>query len=176
MSLPERAGLRAASGRTDRRAIASQRRVFEVLVDPENDERTELEKAALAGMAPRTWRKHRTPEVVYEALCARRAAYVQHLPEIDAALLRKAKEGSLPHMLIAYERIEGWRPGLVLEADDDQIVRSELWEALGEDGRRMLAEFLGQCIRAHRSGSSDPRPVQTIQGAIAEAGGPSTSS
>src|SRR5688572_29594031 len=111
-----------ATGRFEPRAADAQRRVFEVLVNPDNDRKPEAQKAAMAGMAPRTWRKHRTRALSQEALAARRAAYAQYLPAIDEALLRKAQEGSLPHILLAYERIEGWKPQIAaMVTDQDRL-------------------------------------------------------
>lgn len=146
MGLPERAIIRPVT-RLDHRRATAHRRVFEILINPEHDGKTEAERASLAGMAPRTWRKWRTSEVVAAALTARRAAYAEQLPEIDAALLRKAKAGSLPHILVAYERIEGWRPGLVLAEEERDEASREMWESLTEADKRIISDTLANARR-----------------------------
>jgi hypothetical protein len=142
-----------ASSRFEPRAADSQRRVFEVLVNPDNDGKPEAEKAAIAGMAPRTWRKHRTRELTQEALAARRKVYARHLPAIDEALLRKAKEGSLPHIMLAYERIEGWRPGLRMAEEDRGAAASEFWGLIDDGDRRRIADIFARALR-QRHGSN----------------------
>jgi hypothetical protein len=146
--VPSCAGQR--SSRFEPRTVDAQRRVFEVLVNPDNDRKPEAEKAALAGMAPRTWRKHRSRELTQEALAARRAAYARYLPAIDEALLRKAREGSLSHILLAYERIEGWRPGSAGRVRDRTTTSNDnLWNCLSESDRQRFATILaGQLRRA----------------------------
>ena len=143
--MPRRA--EKAPSRFEPRAADAQRRVFEVLVNPENDRKPEAEKATLAGMAPRTWRKHRTQELASEALAARRAAYVRHLPAIDAALLRKALEGSLQHILIFYERVEGWRPGGSAPERNSAVSGPDLWQLITPEVRQALAEVVAQGLR-----------------------------
>jgi hypothetical protein len=135
-----------ASRRFEPRAADAQRRVFEVLVNPDNDGKPEAAKAALAGMAPRTWRKHRTQELTTEALAARRAAYVRYLPAIDAALLKMALKGSLPHILVFYERVEGWRPGLRIEKRY-QDADMEVWRSLTDEDKRIIGDMMTKRLR-----------------------------
>jgi len=128
------------------RAAGAQLRIFKVLVNPQYDECTEDERAAAAGMAPRTWRKHRTPGIVREAIAARRAAYVRDLIAIDKALMKKATEGSLPHILIAYERIEGWRPrGTAARTEKSPGCTTS--DLLSPESRQALADILRQALQ-----------------------------
>jgi hypothetical protein len=138
--------------RFEPRAAEARERVFRVLVNPNNDGKPEAEKAAMAGMAPRTWRKHRTRELTREALAARRAAYMHHLPAIDAALLRKALEGSLPHILVFYERVEGWRPGRMFE-NKGQEADQEVWRSLTDRDKRSLSDIVAKCLRERNRGA-----------------------
>jgi len=154
-TVPQRASKRSLQ-RLHSHRISAERKVFEVLVNPTHDDKSEAEKAALAGMAPRTWRKYRTPEAVRAALQARRAAYARHLPAIDAALIGKAKEGSLGHILLAYERIEGWRPGGRGVEKGTEVVDGALWHALSQDERAQIAEVISRAYRRRHLVRAEP--------------------
>lgn len=54
-------------------------------------------------------------------------------------------------ILLAYERIEGWRPGQPHTQEQEDMARSELWEALGDDGRKKIALYMGKKLQEYRN-------------------------
>ena len=141
----EAAGKQALPPRTRRDRLVAEDRAFRVLVDPQNDDLSEHERASLARMSTRSFRRYRA-QLTAQVVQLRRWRYAEELVKLDAALIEHARKGSYPHLMTAYERIEGWVPG----GKDGQssTVDPSAWDAVGPEVRQQIGKALSRTTSA----------------------------
>ena len=86
--------------------------------DPVHDDTTDGMWCAQTGIPidMLTKWKHNNPHWAQEVLNHRRQFYAEHLKEVDAALLEKAKGGDTKAAELLYRRFENWTPKAADEA------------------------------------------------------------
>jgi AcrR family transcriptional regulator len=86
--------------------------LVEILANPENDFPTRGQLAKMLGLSKTMFYRHFRPEdldaIEAEALEVRRRKYARALADVDAGLLKRAKDGDPAACKLVYQRFEGW--------------------------------------------------------------------
>jgi len=129
-------------------------RVFAVLANPAFDDLNIGQKAEHADMKASTFSRYCSDEMIYAVMKFRRRRLMAEIPAIDKALVKRAKMGSLGHIELAYERLEGYHRDQAAAGVDETTrkLAAQAWGMLDASTRETISDAVARSwSNRHRS-------------------------
>lgn len=156
VALPGADNIRARTNPTELMRFCQQR-IFAVLTDPDCAALPVKEKILRAGLTTNQWYSSITPELIAQAVQQNRTVNMPvRLVAVDDKLAEMAERGSLGHMELFYERVEGYRRKGEQPFESDARDLAGAWDAMGAEERASLVASAGLARRRQSEGAAAP--------------------